>query len=188
MRAEDRTPSTISRLVATIARLTSSGETLSRLSGKPQLLGGIVGSALCEEVEVMTLNGWPLELLSFALVIAAPVLTLVLWGRTERGAWRFPARGALLLLCQATAVLLVAAAPAPGRGKPCRYQRGSARTSLEVLGGVRWSSRSQWPTRGRVISAEIRGVRSQLAEHAFIYLPPQYAAAAATAPGFPRWR
>ena len=45
---------------------------------------------------------------------------------------------------------------------------------VRVLPDPGWSSTEQWPTRGRVESVTIRGVRSGLTSHAFVYLPPQY--------------
>jgi enterochelin esterase-like enzyme len=45
---------------------------------------------------------------------------------------------------------------------------------VRILPDPGWSSTEQWPTRGRVESVTIRGVRSGLTSHAFVYLPPQY--------------
>lgn len=50
--------------------------------------------------------------------------------------------------------------------------RDSARPLPTV--GTAWSTRSQWPTRGRLDQVQITGARSTLSEPAFIYLPPQY--------------
>jgi hypothetical protein len=48
-----------------------------------------------------------------------------------------------------------------------------------------WSTRAQWATRGRVESVSIAGVRSRLASHAFVYLPPEYFQAAYRRRAFP---
>jgi enterochelin esterase-like enzyme len=45
---------------------------------------------------------------------------------------------------------------------------------VRVLPDPGWSSAPQWATRGRVESVTIRGIRSGLTSHAFVYLPPQY--------------
>ena len=45
---------------------------------------------------------------------------------------------------------------------------------MRVLPDPGWSSTQQWATRGRVESVTIRGIRSGLTSHAFVYLPPQY--------------
>jgi enterochelin esterase-like enzyme len=58
----------------------------------------------------MELTGVPLLVLLGALVIGAPVITYALWGRAGTSEWRVLARAALLLWCQVSAVLLVAAA------------------------------------------------------------------------------
>ena len=106
--------------------------------------------------------------------------------------------------CQVTAVLLVAVAvnhdgyfygswselwglggsgtrtarrglgPAGRRGWAVAGGRAAAAGPGRVLPDPGWSSTEQWPTRGRVESVTIRGVRSGLTSHAFVYLPPQY--------------
>ena len=45
---------------------------------------------------------------------------------------------------------------------------------VRVLPDPGWSATEQWATRGRVQSVTIRGLRSGLTAHAFVYLPPQY--------------
>jgi len=45
---------------------------------------------------------------------------------------------------------------------------------VRILPDPGWSSGQQWATRGRVESVTIRGIRSGLTAHAFVYLPPQY--------------
>ncbi|HET8616025.1 MAG TPA: alpha/beta hydrolase-fold protein [Actinomycetales bacterium] len=153
----------------------------------------------------MALNGMPLVVLVATLAVASPVLTYVLWGRMAGRTWRLPVRGGLLLTSQLCAVLLVAvlandygyfytswsevfgtgavttAAPpvAVHRGTSAPVPATTSPAGVVVLGDTGWSSPAQWATRGRVLSVEVRGGSSGLAEHAYVYLPPQYGAASA---------
>ncbi len=62
---------------------------------------------------------------------------------------------------------------AAGAGTPSSAGPPAA-SEVRQLPDPGWSSRAQWASRGRVESVTITGVRSQLASHAFVYLPPQY--------------
>ena len=71
-----------------------------------------------------------------------------------------------------------------GRGMPTTA--GPAAVSVvRALPDPGWSTRAQWATLGRVESVTITGVRSRLASHAFVYLPPQYFQAAYRRRAFP---
>jgi S-formylglutathione hydrolase FrmB len=50
----------------------------------------------------------------------------------------------------------------------------SDQSAVRVLPGPRWSSPSQWSTRGRVVAVRIKGARSALSGTATVWLPPQY--------------
>ena len=63
------------------------------------------------------------------------------------------------------------AAAGPGAAKASDPPAASTVASLPDPG---WSTKAQWATRGRVESVTISGVRSRLASHAFVYLPPEY--------------
>jgi hypothetical protein len=73
---------------------------------------------------------------------------------------------------------------AAGAGTPSGTGPAAA-SVVRQLPDPGWSSRAQWASRGRVESVTITGVRSQLASHAFIYLPPQYFQAAYRRRAFP---
>jgi len=159
----------------------------------------------------MSLLGRPLLVVVAVLAVAAPVLTYVVWGHVGAHRGRLLVRGALLVACQVSAVLLVAvmvndygyfytswsevwgggtssaALPplVPGRGASAGPPRLAGSQGLRLLGDVPWSSPSQWATRGRVISVDIGGVRSELSEHAYVYLPPQYFARSSRTRLFP---
>jgi hypothetical protein len=147
----------------------------------------------------VSLTGPPLLVALALLTVAAPVTTYVLWSRL-RGGSAVVVRGALLLTCQVCAVLLVAVAandygyfytswselsgqnPArsPAVSEALAQHRQVNRApqrvppGMRVLGDSSWSTRSQWPIRGRVESVQLVGQRSGLGEHAYVYLPPQY--------------
>src|SRR6478735_128153 len=117
----------------------------------------------------MSLLGWPLLALLAVSAVGYPVLTLTLWPRVRGSrSLRAATRLAMVAGCQVTAVLLVAVAV-----NHYGYFYGSW-SELPGLPDPGWSSRQQWATRGRVESVTIRGVRSGLTSHAFVYLPPQY--------------
>lgn len=150
----------------------------------------------------MSLTGPPLLVALALLTVAAPVTTYVMWSRL-RGGSAVVVRGALLLTCQVSAVLLVAvvandygyfytswselSGQNPARSPTVsealaqhrQVNRASQRVApaMRLLGDSSWSTRSQWPTRGRVESVQLVGQRSGLGEHAYVYLPPQYFAA-----------
>ena len=60
-----------------------------------------------------------------------------------------------------------------------------AASTVASLPDPGWSTKAQWATRGRVESVTISGVRSRLASHAFVYLPPEYFQAAYRHRAFP---
>jgi hypothetical protein len=62
----------------------------------------------------------------------------------------------------------------PGDGSVSGAPHPSAGVTLRVLTDRPWSSVAEWRSKGRIMSVELTGVRSDLAEHAYIYLPPQY--------------
>ena len=68
-----------------------------------------------------------------------------------------------------------AAVEARPRWRPRRGRSAAAPSGrVRVLPDPGWSATQQWATRGRVESVTIRGIRSGLTSHAFVYLPPQY--------------
>ena len=81
-------------------------------------------------------------------------------GLADPGTRLVPAAGAGPSAVEAPTRSRVAGPPPAGR--------------VRVLPDPGWSSAQQWATRGRVESVTIRGVRSGLTAHAFVYLPPQY--------------
>ena len=81
---------------------------------------------------------------------------------------------------------LVAAGRASAAGAGTPSSAGPAATSVvRQLPDPGWSTRAQWASRGRVESVTITGVRSRLASHAFVYLPPEYFQAAYRRRAFP---
>jgi hypothetical protein len=61
-----------------------------------------------------------------------------------------------------------------GGGAAPDVGHASTRPAMRVLGDLPWSSLATWQSKGRIMSVELAGVRSDLAEHAYVYLPPQY--------------
>ena len=84
--------------------------------------------------------------------------------------------------------LTSSASSTSGSGGPSRIDHISARTTPSALTAApatvrstvkhlpmsAWSSPSQWAAKGRLESVTLKGSRSQLSSHAFVYLPPQY--------------
>jgi enterochelin esterase-like enzyme len=153
----------------------------------------------------MGLLGRPLLVLLVVLTVVAPLATYLLWGRVPR-AGRVVVRCGLLVTCQLCAVLLVGVvandygyfytswAELFGAAGSSTSAGGAVATptvpadppvpssevpGVRVLRDTGWSSPDQWRTRGRLVSVDLRGVRSGLGEHAYVYLPPQYFFAAA---------
>lgn len=77
--------------------------------------------------------------------------------------------------------------PAPGTGSATDVQHVSAASagSIVVRSYPDFSSRGQWPSRGRIESVTIRGGISQLSSHAYVYLPPQYFQSGYASTSFP---
>jgi hypothetical protein len=65
-------------------------------------------------------------------------------------------------------------AAAPGPGSVSGAPHPTAGATMRVLHDLPWSSETQWRSKGRIMSVDLTGTRSDLSEHAYIYLPPQY--------------
>lgn len=160
----------------------------------------------------MSLLGRPLLVLLAVLAVGLPVVTALVWNRL--GPHRlvtWPARGALLVAAQLSAVLLAGAAlndygyfygswsdlfasAATTPASTIRTTAGPAgRTSaaggpgapgvsgVQVVGDVGARSPAEWSRVGRTLAVRISGAASQLTSPAYVWLPPQY-----FAPGRPR--
>ena len=154
----------------------------------------------------MALLGTPLVVFLILLAVAFPVATVLLWRRlASRRVLPRLGRIGLLLGSQLAAILLIAAAAndygyfygswsqllgvapppkvvvatTPGLG------RAAERVALTVAVDRAWSTPPQFATKGEILAAEITGVRSQLRQHAYIFLPPAYFARASRAVRFP---
>jgi Putative esterase len=152
----------------------------------------------------VSLLGWPLIVVLSTAVVATIIAALVLWARV-RGPWavRTAQRVVLLLLCQTSSLLLVAAlandygyfygswsdlfgsssSAGPAHVTRVEPQGHSAGQSAapKATGAVvststqgQWSTPAQWPTRGRVVKIAVRGPRTGLDAEVLVYLPPQY--------------
>lgn len=152
---------------------------------------------------MISLTGTAMLVICAVLALGLPVLTIVYLPRVRgRRRVRVVQRGALLVGCQLTVVLLAAVAvndaegffgswtsllqqPQPrsvrivaGGGTPSTSPRphGSSDPSGGIIqgGDPTPSASTQWPRTGRLESITITGAASTLTEHAFVYLPPQY--------------
>lgn len=150
----------------------------------------------------MPLLGWPLEVLLGSALAVVVVVLVIGWSRV-RGprAVRVAQRVLLISTTQAVVVLLLAAGannygyfygswsdllggstratvtlpPTHGGRSPQQRQVGAAAALPSVRNGpTSWSTRAQWPTRGRVDSVTVQGARSDLSNEALVYLPPEY--------------
>lgn len=135
----------------------------------------------------MGLQGWPLLIVSIMLALGGPAACVYLWGRV-RGLGALPARLALILVCQITAILAV------GVGINDHFQffsswsdlsgQGSADAPIEQANpGDRPLSRplSQRlrndfrPSGAKdVLEAMVAGARSGIRSKVWVWLPPQY--------------
>ena len=151
----------------------------------------------------MRLLGTPLLVVLAAATVVLPVVTLRLWTRVRGSrAARVAARLGLVLACQLSAVLLVAAAAndygyfygswtglwrgvtqivtgSPG-GPVVVDVVNRTRTDPALAGALRitpdqrFSTRSEWPARGRLETVQIHGPITQLHTLGHVYLPPEY--------------
>ena len=151
----------------------------------------------------MRLLGTPLLVVLAAATVLLPVVTLRLWTRV-RGprTSRVAARLGMVLACQLSAVLLVAAAANDYGyfyGSWTGLWRGVAQVvtgstggpvvvdvvnptrvapalagSLQVTPDQRFSTRPEWAARGRLETVKIHGPITQLHSLGHLYLPPQY--------------
>lgn len=146
----------------------------------------------------MPLLGWPLQVVMVALLVAATLATLLLWGRVRgASALRHAQRLCLLLACQVAAVLVVAvavnnygyfygswsdllgtgstvpvtAAPQWPRG---HYGRTVVVPAVSRATATTWSPPSAAAVKGKVESLRVQGARSGLTSDALVYLPPEY--------------
>lgn len=155
----------------------------------------------------MTLLGTPLVVVLVLLAVGFPLATVLLWRRLDRRSM-LPVLGrvGLLLGSQLAAVALIAAAAndygyfygswsqllgvAPAARVVLAAStpvvgRAAERRALTVAVDRAWSSPSQFATRGEILAADLTGVRSQLHEHAYVFLPPAYFARANRNVAFP---
>ncbi|MGI8761109.1 MAG: alpha/beta hydrolase [Jatrophihabitantaceae bacterium] len=163
----------------------------------------------------MSLLGTQLLIVLIVLAVGLPLAALVLWSRVRGPrVVRGVQRAALLVTCQLVAVLLVAvalndygsfysswydvfhgspqgvriSASGPVSGQPGRTRADLSPASagrITALPDPPYATRAQWPARGRLESVVIKGAASGLAEHAFVYLPPQYFQASYAHASFP---
>lgn len=163
----------------------------------------------------MPLLGWPLLVVLAGAAVLAVAATVALWGRARgRRAVRGAQRVGLVLVCQLTAVLLLAAAVnnwgyfygswsdlfgtssggarssrvfgavTSHDGRPQALGR-LVTTEPSVAGMPQWSTQRQWRSRGRVQAMRIKGGHSGLSGQALVYLPPQYFTATSRGRLFP---
>lgn len=159
----------------------------------------------------MSLLGRPLLVLLGLLAVGLPVAATLLWNRLgRRRVVRWPARAALLVGAQLSAVLLAGvalndygyfygswselfasgsgSAPAvvrtavgPSRTAAAGRPGGVGTSAIHVLGDIGARTPAQWARVGRTLAVRITGAASQLSSPAYVWLPPQY-----FAPGTPR--
>jgi enterochelin esterase-like enzyme len=135
----------------------------------------------------LSLQGWPLLVVSIVLALGGPAACVFFWGRV-RGLGALPARLSLILACQITAVLAVAV------GINDHYQffaswsdlagQNGAGGSIQQAGdGGRSLSRSLSLRRregfrpagaGNVLEATLVGASSGIRGDVWVWLPPQY--------------
>lgn len=152
----------------------------------------------------MSLTGWPLACLLIVAVAAALAAVARYWGRLAGpGVRSLAARLGVLVLCQALVVLMVltvvnrhfgfyatwgelvgAAGIGTGRIVPEQGQGGDAGTTL-IRRAPELSVGGAPERDGRLDTVDIRGPRSGLHAHAYVYLPPQYFDRAAKGRRFP---
>ncbi len=146
---------------------------------------------------MISLTGTTVLLLCVVLAIGLPVLALGCWHRVRGSrAVRAIQRAGLLAGSQLAAVLLVAVAlndygdfygswhsllrGSPGSARIAAAPAANGHRTALPAGRVHqqadasFSTRDQWPTRGRLESIAITGANSELVAHAWVYLPPQY--------------
>ncbi|HEU5029830.1 MAG TPA: alpha/beta hydrolase-fold protein [Spirillospora sp.] len=141
----------------------------------------------------MSLTGWPLTSVLIAAVLAALTATVWGWGRLAgRGVGRVAGRLGAFLLCQLLVTLLVlvtvnrhfdfyadwgelAGAGGIGGGHLVTVQgKGGPVTAKLIRRKPEIGIGGSPSTDGRIDTVDIRGVRSGLHSHAYVYLPPQY--------------
>ncbi len=149
----------------------------------------------------MSLTGPGLLWVLAILTIALPALTVVLWSRlSKRRAVDVTGRVGLLLATQLVTVLLVGVAvndyaylygswsevwrsatqpfQTHYRVTPLTQGKASGRITVSGISRVKavgpYGGPSSWARDGRLETVRINGGTSQLAERAFVYLPPQY--------------
>jgi len=157
---------------------------------------------------MISLTGTTVLLLCVVLAIGLPVLALGCWHRVRGSrAVRAIQRAGLLAGSQLAAVLLVAVAlndygdfygswhsllrGSPGSARIAAAPAANGHRTAPPAGRVHqqadasFSTRGQWPTRGRLESIAITGANSELVAHAWVYLPPQYFQASYAHASFP---
>ncbi|MDQ6641342.1 MAG: esterase family protein [Actinomycetota bacterium] len=149
----------------------------------------------------MTLTGTPFLLLLVALMVLAPVATLLLWNRIAGPAVvRTVSRLGLLVACQVLAVSTLAASVndyayfygswsevfssaglmVGGAPQFSTHTALMPANTLSPYGRLsaqpdrHFSSPAQYRSRGQLAKVQINGSISQLSTPAYVYLPPQY--------------
>jgi enterochelin esterase-like enzyme len=131
----------------------------------------------------LSLLGWPLLVFAIVLALAAPAACVVLWERV-RGTGAIPARLALILACQATATLALAA------GVNDHYQFFASWSDLTGVSGsdapIQQQNSGTLPNTKRLrsdfhedrghdfLDATVVGARSGIRSKVWVWLPPEY--------------
>jgi enterochelin esterase-like enzyme len=155
------------------------------------------------------LLGWQFETLLAGLMVLVMVITLVLWPRVlGPQVLRAAQRLGMVLVCQVTAVLVVAAAlnnygyfygtwsdlfgtntqkaTVTGVSWPQgHFGKAGAVAAVSFVRPTEWSTPAQFATRGKVETVHITGTHTGLQMDTLVYLPPEYFQAAYAHRAFP---
>ncbi|HEY0540142.1 MAG TPA: alpha/beta hydrolase-fold protein [Actinoallomurus sp.] len=128
----------------------------------------------------MSLQGWPLLVVSIMLALGCPAACVLFWGRA-RGRGALPARLSLILACQTTAILAVAVSVNDhyqffASWSDLTGQNGAGAPIMQPGDGGPLRMRERFrPAGGHdILEATLIGARSGIRGDVWVWLPPEY--------------